>query len=41
MFAHWFKNIDIYALTWRLPVIVWQVLFFLAPLIFMIAMSSL
>ena len=39
MFAHWFKNIDIYALTWRLPVIVWQVLFFLAPLIFMIAMS--
>jgi spermidine/putrescine transport system permease protein len=39
MFAHWFKNIDIYTLTWRLPVIVWQVLFFLAPLIFMIAMS--
>lgn len=39
MFSKWIKNIDVYALTWRLPVIVWQVLFFLAPLIFMIAMS--
>jgi spermidine/putrescine transport system permease protein len=39
MFSNWIKNIDVYALTWRLPVIVWQVLFFLAPLIFMIAMS--
>lgn len=30
---------DIYALTWRLPVLVWQTLFFLAPLVFMVAMS--
>ena len=28
-----------FALTFRLPIIVWQVLFFLGPLIFMIAMS--
>jgi spermidine/putrescine transport system permease protein len=33
------KKIDIYALTWRLPVIIWQTLFFVAPLIFMVAMS--
>ncbi|MXX17264.1 MAG: ABC transporter permease [Gammaproteobacteria bacterium] len=32
-------NMDIYALTWRLPVLVWQTLFFIAPLVFMIAMS--
>jgi len=32
-------RLDAYALTWRLPVIVWQVLFFVAPLAFMIAMS--
>ena len=32
-------NMDIYALTWRLPVLVWQTLFFLAPLVFMVAMS--
>ncbi len=30
---------DAYALTWRLPVIIWQILFFVAPLIFMVAMS--
>ena len=30
---------DRYALTWRLPIIVWQSLFFLGPLFFMIAMS--
>ena len=28
-----------FALTFRLPIIVWQILFFLGPLIFMIAMS--
>lgn len=33
------KRFDAYALTWRLPMIVWQVLFFIGPLIFMIAMS--
>ncbi len=33
------NKIDLYALTWRLPVIVWQVLFFVGPLLFMIAMS--
>lgn len=30
---------DLYALTWRLPMIVWQCLFFIGPLVFMIAMS--
>ena len=33
------SRIDKYALTWRFPIIVWQVLFFLGPLIFMVAMS--
>ena len=33
------RKIDIYALTWRLPIIVWQMLFFVGPVIFMIAMS--
>ena len=28
-----------YALTWRLPIIIWQFLFFIGPLLFMIAMS--
>jgi spermidine/putrescine transport system permease protein len=28
-----------YPLTWRLPIIFWQTLFFLGPLIFMVAMS--
>ena len=32
-------KISAYALTWRLPIIIWQVLFFLGPLLFMIAMS--
>lgn len=32
-------KIDGYALTWRLPVIIWQVLFFIGPLLFMIAMT--
>lgn len=30
---------SIYAWTWRLPMIVWQGLFFVGPLVFMIAMS--
>jgi ABC-type spermidine/putrescine transport system permease subunit I len=33
------RKIDIYALTWRLPIIVWQLLFFVGPVVFMIAMS--
>lgn len=33
------RKLDVYALTWRLPVIIWQILFFVAPLIFMVAMS--
>lgn len=33
------KKPDAYALTWRMPVIVWQLLFFVGPLLFMIAMS--
>lgn len=32
-------RINAYALTWRLPIIIWQALFFLGPLLFMIAMS--
>ena len=30
---------DAYALVWRLPIIIWQILFFIGPLVFMIAMS--
>ena len=30
---------DIYALTFRLPIIVWQALFFIGPLVFVVAMS--
>jgi spermidine/putrescine transport system permease protein len=33
------RGINLYALTWRLPVIVWQVLFFVGPLLFAIAMT--
>jgi spermidine/putrescine transport system permease protein len=32
-------KIDVYAMTWRLPIIVWQGLFFVGPILFMIAMS--
>ena len=32
-------SINGFALAWRLPIIVWQALFFIGPLIFMIAMS--
>jgi len=31
--------LTLFALTWRLPLIVWQILFFVGPLVFMIAMS--
>jgi spermidine/putrescine transport system permease protein len=30
---------DYYAIAWRLPLIVWQGLFFIGPLVFMVAMS--
>ncbi len=33
------KKLDLYAMTWRLPVIVWQVVFFIGPLLFMVAMT--
>jgi spermidine/putrescine transport system permease protein len=33
------SNSTLYALTWRLPMIVWQGLFFVGPLLFMVAMS--
>ncbi len=33
------SKIDFYALTWRLPVIIWQLLFFVGPLLFTIAMT--
>ena len=33
------NRLNAYALTWRLPVIVWQVLFFVGPLLFTIAMT--
>jgi spermidine/putrescine transport system permease protein len=32
-------KIDVYAMTWRLPIIFWQGLFFVGPILFMIAMS--
>jgi spermidine/putrescine transport system permease protein len=32
-------RVDLYALTWRIPVIVWQLLFFIGPLLFMVAMT--
>lgn len=33
------KNIDLYGLTWRLPIIIWQGIFFVGPVLFMLAMS--
>lgn len=32
-------KIDLYALTWRLPIILWQLIFFVGPVLFMIAIS--
>ena len=33
------QKIDLYALTWRLPIILWQLIFFVGPVLFMIAIS--
>ena len=33
------SRVDLFALTWRLPIVVWQFLFFIGPLLFLIAMS--
>ena len=33
------KKLDGYALTWRLPLLLWQTVFFVGPFLFMIAMS--
>ena len=33
-------RLDLYALSFRLPILVWQALFFVGPLAFMLAMSS-
>ncbi len=33
------RKIDFYALTWRLPIIVWQLVFFVGPVLFMVALS--
>ncbi len=33
------RKLDFYAIAWRLPMIIWQGLFFVGPLLFMIAMS--
>lgn len=30
---------DLYALTWRLPIILWQAVFFVGPVLFMVAIS--
>lgn len=32
-------RLNIYALTWRLPIIFWQLIFFVGPVLFMIAMT--
>jgi len=33
------RKTDLYAIAWRLPMLVWQGLFFIGPLVFMVAMS--
>jgi len=33
------RSTKIYALTWRLPIIIWQFFFFVGPVLFMVAMS--
>jgi len=33
------KKVDTYALTWRFPLIIWQLLFFVGPLVFMISIT--
>ncbi len=33
------RPLDLYALTWRLPIILWQAVFFVGPVLFMVAIS--
>lgn len=33
------RSIKLYALTWRLPIIIWQFFFFVGPVLFMVSMS--
>ena len=33
------RKLNLYALTWRLPIIFWQFIFFVGPVLFMVAMS--
>jgi ABC-type spermidine/putrescine transport system permease subunit I len=33
------QKFDIYAQTWRLPIVLWQFIFFVGPLLFMVAIS--
>lgn len=33
------RKLDLYALTWRLPIIIWQLLLFAGPVLFMVAIS--
>ncbi|QFT94461.1 Putrescine transport system permease protein PotH [Roseovarius sp. THAF9] len=33
------KRLDLYAITWRLPIILWQLVFFVGPVLFMVAIS--
>ena len=33
------KRFDLFALTWRMPLLLWQTVFFVGPFLFMIAMS--
>ncbi|MEM6888552.1 MAG: ABC transporter permease [Pseudomonadota bacterium] len=33
------RKLDLYALTWRLPIILWQLVFFVGPVLFMVAIS--
>ena len=39
MFSNKKYNFNLYALTFRIPIIIWQLLFFVGPVVFMIAMS--
>lgn len=33
------RRLDLYALTWRLPIILWQLMFFVGPVVFMLVIS--
>lgn len=33
------RRLDLYAMTWRLPIILWQLAFFVGPVLFMVAIS--